>query len=154
MRQQDADRGLAQPDAVAGQLPTRRPYARSGAGPVADLASHDSRVRLAKLWDWAGKSNVSEEVHRCDGEIVKLTEEELRRFVLDCALISEIRANSYDTRKPLKLLETAKRLRIETDELRKTLKAEQAAKQQTRGKGATKTPSQVDRSKSSNPRAA
>ena len=24
----------------------------------------DSRVRLAKLWDWAGKSNVSEEVHR------------------------------------------------------------------------------------------
>ncbi len=111
-------------------------------------------MRLAKLWGWAGKSNVSEEVHRCDAKIVKLTEEELRRFVLDCALISEIRANPYDTRKPLKLLETAKRLRIDTDELRKTLKAEQAAKQQTRGKSASKTPSQVDRSKSSNPRTA
>ena len=53
----------------------------------------------------------SEEVHRCDTKIVKLTEEELRRFVLDCALIGEIHANAYDTRKPLKLLETAKRLR-------------------------------------------
>ena len=98
------------------------------------MAGHDSRIRLAKLWGWAGKSNASEEVHRCDAKIVKLTEEELRRFVLDCALISEIRANPYDTRKPLKLLETAKRLRIDTDELRKTLKAEQAAKQQTRAR--------------------
>jgi hypothetical protein len=118
------------------------------------MAGHDSRVRLVKLWDWAGKSNVSEEVHRCDAKIVKLTEEELRRFVLDCALIGEIRANPYDTRKPLKLLETAKRLRINTDELRKTLKAEQAAKKQTRGKSASKTPSQVDRSRSSHRTAA
>ena len=100
-------------------------------------AGNDSRVRLAKLWDWAGKSNVSEVVHRCDVKIVKLTEEELRRFVLDCALIGEIHANAYDTRKPLKLLETAKRLRIHTDEVRKTLKSEQAAKKETRGKGAT-----------------
>ena len=114
------------------------------------MAGHDSRVRLAKLWDWAGKSNVSEEVHRCDAKIVKLTEEELRRLVLDCALISEIRAKPYDTRKPLRLLETAKRLRINTDDLRKTLKAEQTAKNQIRGKGASKTASQVDRSKSSN----
>ena len=97
---------------------------------------------------------MSEEVHRCNAKIVKLTEEELRRFVLDCALISEIRANSYDTRKPLKLLETAKRLRINTDDLRKTLKAELAAKKQTRGKGATKTLSQVERSKSAHRAAA
>jgi len=102
-------------------------------------AGNDSRVRLAKLWDWAEKSNASEAVHRCDAKIVKLTEEELRRFVLDCALIGEIHANAYDTRKPLKLLETAKRLRINTDEVRKTLKSEQAAKKETRGKGATAT---------------
>jgi hypothetical protein len=113
------------------------------------MAGHDSRVRLAKLWDWAGKSNVSEEVHHCDAKIVKLTEEQLRRFVLDGALINEIRANPYDTRKPVKLLETAKRLRVDTDALRKTLKAEQTAKQQTRGKGAAKTPSKLERSKSS-----
>jgi hypothetical protein len=75
--------------------------------------------------------------------------------VLDCALISEIRANAYDTRKPLKLLETAKRLRINTDDLRKTLKAELAAKKQTpRGKGAAKTPAQVERSQSSHRAAA
>jgi ParB/RepB/Spo0J family partition protein len=98
-------------------------------------AGNDSRVRLARLWDWAGKSNVSEVVHRCDVKIVKLTEEELRRFVLDCALIGEIHANAYDTRKPLKLLETAKRLRIHTDEVRKTLKSEQAAKKRNPRQG-------------------
>jgi ParB/RepB/Spo0J family partition protein len=100
-------------------------------------AGNDSRVRLAKLWDWAGKSNASEEVHRCDAKIVKLTEEELRRFVLDCALIGEIHANAYDTRKPAKLLETAKRLRINTDDIRRELKSEQAAKKETRCKRAT-----------------
>ena len=103
------------------------------------MAGNDSRVRMAKLWDWAGKSNVSEEVHRCEAKILKLSEEELRRFVLDCALIGEIRANTYDNRKPAKLLETAKRLRVNPDEVRKTLKAEQAAKKKTRGKYAALT---------------
>jgi len=65
---------------------------------------HDSRSRFAKLWDWAGVSNVSEEVHRCDVKILELTEEELRRIVLDRALISEIRAYLYDNRKPVKRL--------------------------------------------------
>jgi ParB/RepB/Spo0J family partition protein len=113
------------------------------------MAGNDSRVRMAKLWDWAGKSNVSEEVHRCDAKILKLSEEELRRFVLDCALIGEIRANTYDNRKPAKLLETAKRLRINTDEVRKTLKAEQAAKKENRGKGAAVTAATRDSRKSS-----
>src|SRR4029077_142890 len=75
-------------------------------------AGNDSRVRLAKLWDWAGKSNASEEGDRCDSNIGSLTEEELRRFALDCALIGEIHATAYDTRNPLRLLETAKPLRI------------------------------------------
>jgi len=51
-------------------------------------------------------------------------------------------------------LETAKRLRINTDDLRKTLKAELAAKKQTGGKGAAKTPAQVERSQSSHRAAA
>jgi ParB/RepB/Spo0J family partition protein len=92
------------------------------------MAGNDSRVRLAKLWDWVGKSNVSEEVHRCEAKLAKLTEIQLRRFVIDCSLIGEVRASTYDNRKPAKLLETAKLLRINTDEVRKTLKAEQAAK--------------------------
>ena len=73
---------------------------------------------------------------------------ELRRFVLDSALIGEVRANTYDNRKPAKLLETAKRLKINTDEVRKTLKAEQAAKKQSRGKGAQTTALPGDRGKS------
>jgi hypothetical protein len=98
-------------------------------------AGHDGRIRLVKLWDWAGKSNASEEVHRCDTKILKLEEQELRRFVLDCALIGEVRANPHDTRKPTKLLETAKRLRINPDEVRKSLKTEQCGRKDTRSKG-------------------
>jgi ParB/RepB/Spo0J family partition protein len=109
-------------------------------------AGHDARVRLVKLWDWAGKSHASDEVHRCDTKILKLEEQELRRFVLDCALISEVRANPYDTRKPVKLLETAKRLRINTDDVRKSLKAEQAAKKGLRSKGTTVAVSDQDKS--------
>ena len=85
--------------------------------------------------------------HRCDAMIANLTEEELRRFVLDCALMGELRASAYDTRKPEKLLETAKRLRINTDEIRKSLKAEQAAKKELRGKGTDKTPEPLKRTK-------
>jgi ParB/RepB/Spo0J family partition protein len=112
------------------------------------MAGNDSRVRLAKLWDWAGKGNISEEVHRCEAKIEKLSDSELRRFVLDCALIGEVRANTYDNRKPMKLLETAKRLKINTDEVRKALKAEQVAKKQSRGKSAPTTVSPSDRGKS------
>jgi hypothetical protein len=96
-------------------------------------AGHDARVQLVKLWDWADKSNANEEAHRCASKIGKLEERQLRRLVLDCALISEVRANPYDTRKPAKLLETAKRLRINTDAIRKALKDEQAAKKESSG---------------------
>jgi hypothetical protein len=48
-------------------------------------------------------------VHRCDANILKLSEEELRGFVLDCALVRETRVSTYDNRKPAKLLETAKK---------------------------------------------
>jgi hypothetical protein len=111
------------------------------------MAGNDSRVRLAKLWDWVGKGNVAEEVHRCETKIEKLSENELRRFVLDSALIGEVRSNTYDNRKPAKLLEAAKRLKINTDEVRKALKAEQAAKKQSRGKGAQTTALPSDRGK-------
>jgi ParB/RepB/Spo0J family partition protein len=116
------------------------------------MAGHDSRIRLVKLWDWAEKRNASEVVHRSHTQIGKLTEEQLRRFVVDCALIPEVRASQYDTSKPEKLLEAAKRLRINTDDIRKTLKAQQGAKQETRGKhGARSTaPAKGDKS----PRAA
>jgi hypothetical protein len=100
-------------------------------------AGHDARVQLVKLWDWADKSNANEEAHRCATKIGTLEERQLRRLVLDCALIGEVRANPYDTRKPAKLLETAKRLRINTDAIRKALKDEQAAKKESSGKRTT-----------------
>jgi hypothetical protein len=112
------------------------------------MAGHDSRIRLVKLWNWAQKSTASEVVHRSHTQIGKLTEEELRRFVVDCALIPEVRANPYDTSKPEKLLEAAKRLRINTDDIRKTLKTAQVAKQETRGKHTVQTTTRAKGAKS------
>jgi hypothetical protein len=59
----------------------------------------------------------------------------------------EVRANQDDTSKPEKLLEVARRLRINTDDMRKALKAEQGAKQETRGKGTTRSASPAKRAK-------
>lgn len=92
------------------------------------MVGHDSRIRLVKLWGWAGKAQASEEVHRFDSKIAKLTDDELRRFVLDCALVGEIRVSTYDTRKAEKLLEAAKRCKVDIDGVRTALKAEQGAK--------------------------
>ena len=100
------------------------------------MSGNDSRLRLVKLWSWAPNGKASDVVYRSDSQIGKLEEAQLRRFVLDCALIDEVRAGQYDTSQPVKLLETAKRLRIDTDEVRKALKAEQAAKPQGRDKPA------------------
>ena len=98
------------------------------------MAGHDSRLRLVKLWNWAPTGKAADMVHRSDAKIGKLDESELRRFVLDCALIGEVRAGQYDTSQPAKLLETAKRLRVDTDNIRKAMKAAEAAKVSGRGK--------------------
>ncbi|SPJ15624.1 hypothetical protein SBBP2_1660006 [Burkholderiales bacterium] len=97
------------------------------------LSGHDSRLRLVTLWKWAEPKKANEVVYRSDAQISRLSEEQLRRFVMDCALIGEVRANQYDSSKPTKLLDTAKRVRINVDDIRKTLKAEHAAKQAARG---------------------
>jgi ParB/RepB/Spo0J family partition protein len=154
-RQQAAKAETLFRERVFNAVRTKTPAAISGADlrlvaqALWQMVGNDSRIRLAKLWDWAGKSNASEEVHRCDAKIAKLAEVQLRRFVLDCTLIGEIRANTYDNRKPMKLLETAKHLKINTDEVRKALKAEQAAKKRTPTKGTAATASTADRGKTS-----
>jgi ParB/RepB/Spo0J family partition protein len=102
-------------------------------------AGHDERVRLVTLWNWADKKKANDVVHQSAGQIGKLSEEQLRRFVLDCALIDEVRAHAYSTGKPTKLLDAAKRSRIDTDAIRKALKDEQKAR--ATAKGSTKTTS-------------
>jgi ParB/RepB/Spo0J family partition protein len=93
-----------------------------------DMAGHDACLRLVGIWQWADKGKAQEAVYRCDAKIASLSEEQLRRFVIDCALVNEVRATSYDTRKPEKLLATAKRLRIDARSLRQALKSEPVAK--------------------------
>jgi ParB/RepB/Spo0J family partition protein len=96
------------------------------------LAGHESRLRLVSLWKWADKTKASDVVYRSPVHIVKLPEAELRRFVIDCSLIQEVRTGQWDTSKPEALLQTAKRLRIDTDSIRKALKAEVVAKHAAR----------------------
>jgi len=114
------------PNAIAGA------YLRVVAHTMWQVTAFDSRIRLVTLWKWAAKEKANEVVYQSDVRIAKLSEEELRRLVVDCALIHEVRASAYDTSKPTNLLETAKRLRIDTDEIRKVLKSEQAAKKAVR----------------------
>jgi hypothetical protein len=93
-----------------------------------EATGHESRIRLVTLWNWAEKKKATDVVYGNNAKIEKLSEADLRCFVLDCALIDEVRASLYDTRKPTKLTEAAKRQRINIEEIRKTLKSEQLAK--------------------------
>jgi ParB/RepB/Spo0J family partition protein len=106
------------------------------------LVGHESSVRLVKVWGWAEKGKANDEVYKCEARIAKLSDQDIVRFVIDCALIDEVRASPYDTRKPTRLLSTAARLKIDAAAVRKCLTAESAnktsgAKRATGGSKAT-----------------
>jgi hypothetical protein len=95
---------------------------------------------MVKLWSWAEKGKAAEVVYKTPAQLGKLSEADLRRFVIDCALIDEVRANPYDTRKPTKLLDTAKRLKIDLAKVKSALKDERASKVGTRAPRLGKMP--------------
>ena len=84
---------------------------------------------MVKLWSWAEKGKAAEVVYKTPAQLGKLSEANLRRFVIDCALIDEVRANPYGTRKPTKLVDTAKRLKIDLAKMKSALKDERVAKE-------------------------
>jgi hypothetical protein len=67
-----------------------------------------------------------------------MSEAELRRLLIDCALIGEVHASTWNGGKPEALSATAQRLRIDGNKIRQALKDELAAKAQRRGKTAMK----------------
>ena len=89
---------------------------------------HEGRMRLVRLCDWAGKDKPTDVAHRAGKRIETMNETELRRLILDCALIGEVHASSWSNHKPENLLATAKRLKIDAEKIRKSLKDELAAK--------------------------
>ena len=99
-----------------------------------NAASHEHRVRLVRICDWAGKAKPQEATHAVHKRIDSMTESELRRLLIDCALLGEIHASTWSNGKPEALIATAQRLRIDTGKIRQALKDELAAK----GKGRTK----------------
>lgn len=102
------------------------------------MAGHDARLRLVKLWGWGAKGKAHDAVFAGRARIDKLSEAELRRFVIDCALIDEVRVNPYDTRKSTTLVEIAKRLKIDVAAIRAQLKPDRAPKTQARSSTGTK----------------
>jgi hypothetical protein len=98
------------------------------------LVGHDARLRLVKLWGWAEKGKAHDAVFLGEKRIEKLSEGELRRFVIDCALIDEVRVNPFDTRKSTTLLDVAKRLKIDVVAIRRVLTSERADKAKPRSK--------------------
>jgi hypothetical protein len=107
------------------------------------MAGHEERVRLVKLWNWAEKGRAADIVYKTPAQLEKLSEADLRRFVIDCALIDEVRANPYDTRKPTKLLDIAKRLKIDLAKVKSALKDERLAKESTRAPRLGKAPAKT-----------
>ena len=99
-----------------------------------NAASHEHRTRLVRICEWAGKAKPQEATHAVHKRIDTMTESELRRLLIDCALLGEIHASTWSNGKPEALIATAQRLRIDTGKIRQALKDELAAK----GKGRTK----------------
>ena len=84
---------------------------------------HDAQIRLVILWGWADKKKAPAAVYQMSPRIAKLAGSELLRFVLDCALVGEVRSSTWDSSKPTRLLDTAKRLRIDVEAIRKSIQA-------------------------------
>lgn len=99
-----------------------------------NAASHDHRVRLVRICDWDGKAKPQEATHAVHKRIDSMTESELRRLLIDCALLGEIHASTWSTGKPEALIATAQRLRIDSGKIRQALKDELATKAKARTK--------------------
>lgn len=97
---------------------------------------HETRMRLVRICEWAEKGKVGDAVHAAHKRIDTMTESELRRLLLDCALAGEIHAGTWSNSKPEALIATAQRLRIDTGKIRQALKDELAAKAKGHGKPA------------------
>ena len=82
---------------------------------------HDAQIRLVILWGWADKKKAPSAVFQMSPRITKLAGNELLRFVLDCALVGEVRSSAWDSSKPSGLLDAARRLRIDVESLRKSI---------------------------------
>jgi ParB/RepB/Spo0J family partition protein len=84
---------------------------------------HDAQIRLVILWGWADKKKAASAVYQLGPRIAKLAGNELLRFVLDCALVGEVRSSAWDSSRPVGLLDAAKRLRIDVEAIRKSIHA-------------------------------
>lgn len=100
------------------------------------MLAHEQRMRLVRLCEWAGKDKINEATHKVHKRIESMKDAELRRLLIDCALVNELHANTWSTYKPEALTAAAQRLRIDTGKIRQALKDELAAKAQGRGKKA------------------
>jgi len=115
------------------------------AGALWHQLGNDAQVRLVTLWGWAERKQAPSAVYQCAPRIAKLSGAELLRFLLDCALIGEVHASAWNNAKPKGLLDTAKRLKIDAERIRKSLNEEQRHKAQERPRKKAKSASNTSR---------
>ena len=105
---------------------------------------NDAQIRLVILWGWADKKKAPAAVYQCSPRVAKLKGAELVRFILDCALVPEVRSSAWDSSKPVGLLDSAKRLRINVEGIRKSLQAEHRAKKPKVARNAEKASQRIE----------
>lgn len=89
---------------------------------------------VVKMWSWEPVTKKSHGythtsfVDTADAHLSNLTDPELSAFLLDCSFAMELRAPTWSDSKPERLLEAAKRFKIDPEKIRKELAAAEKAK--------------------------
>jgi ParB/RepB/Spo0J family partition protein len=105
------------------------------AGAFFDSTGHDHRVSLVRLWGWLNKGDKSRPEEVGHKKLATLTPAELVRFLIDCALVSELRAPAWSETPPTRMLALAARHRIDARALRREAEAQLKSKETSKPRG-------------------
>lgn len=90
-----------------------------------ERALFDGQAMIAKLWKWTDKRG---DVRDCRKRIAGLSSPELRRLLVDLALIGDTQVHSYAMGSAAALLSAAKRYKVDAEKIRRDLTAAAKAK--------------------------
>lgn len=97
-----------------------------------DRALFDGQARIATLWGWTDKRA---DVRECKKRIAALQVPELRRLLVDIALIGDTEVHSYSSSPPTSLLAAAKRYKVDAEKIRREATAAAKVKAKPKAKG-------------------
>jgi hypothetical protein len=103
-----------------------------------DSTGHDHRVSLVRLWGWLTKGDKSRPEEVGHKKLATLPPAELVRFLIDCALVSELRAPTWGDAPPNRMLALATRHKIDTRSLRREAEVQLRTKEKSGPTGRAK----------------